>query len=125
MADIVYPGGTAGGPINGSTMPSNYDLKIRRGDYIEFFMLLKNSGVAVDLTGLEPTARLRTGFNDPAPISFTCTKTGVTGEVRVFLSSTETSNLLSSSSYIWDFKLTNTLGEVRTYMVGDVEVEES
>ena len=122
MADIVYPGSVAGGPLNSGALPANNDLVLYKGDYLELFVTIKDgSGNPINLTGQTPAAELKAGYGDPSPVSFSCTLTGVTGQVRIFLSSLATTNLLPGS-YIWDFQITNGTGETRTYLAGDVTV---
>lgn len=121
MADMVYPGDVAG-KLNADAMPSNQDLVIYKGDYVEIFVTVKDSsGVAVSLTGSTPKAQLKVDYNDVSPINFTCTLTANTGEVRIYLSST-TASSLAPGSYIWDFQITAAGGDTRTYLAGDVYV---
>lgn len=123
MADIVLPGQTAGGPLNSGALPSNNDLVIYKGDYVEILVTIKDSvGQPVNLTGHTPAAVLKSSYDDLDPTPFTCTVTDAPGGVvRIFMSSAQTKDLYPSS-YIWDFQITNTLGEVRTYLAGDVAV---
>lgn len=123
MADIVYPGQSAGDALNSTALPSNNDLVIYKGDYVEIFVSLKDSlGAAVNLTGYVPKAVLKSDYNDRDPKPFDCSVVDATGgKVRIFLSSTITSTLLPGS-YIWDFQVTDVDGESRTYLAGDVTV---
>lgn len=122
MADIVLPGAPVGGTLNSDALPNNYNMEIYKGDYVEFFVVLKDSlGVPLNLVGTTPKAQLKSSYDEQLGIDFTCTLTGQPGEVRVFLASAATSALLPSS-YIWDFQVTNTLGQTRTYLAGDVTV---
>lgn len=122
MADIVYPGQSAGSALNSGALPTNKDLVIYKGDYVELFVTIKDAaGVAITLTGQTPKAHLKTDYSDPAPTSFVCTLTATTGQVKIFLSTTTTTNLLPGS-YIWDFQITDGTGETRTYLAGDVTV---
>lgn len=123
MADLVYTGSTPGGPLNSGAMPTNFDLVIYKGDYVEIFVTVKDSvGSPVNLTGQTPAAVLKSGYDDWSPKPFTCTITNAAGGVvRIFMSSTQTKTLVPSS-YIWDFQITNTISETRTYLAGDVTV---
>lgn len=122
MADIVNPGQPAGGPLNAGAMPANYDLSIYKGDAVDFFVLVKNSaGTPVDLTGHTPKASLKSDYSDATQDEFTCTVTGVTGQVRVYMSPAATAALVPGS-YIWDFQITPASGDTRTYLAGDVTV---
>lgn len=122
MADIVYPGAPAGTALNASAMPSNQDLIIYRGDYVELFVTVKDAaGVPLVLTGATPKAQLMTGYGQGTPVDFTCTLTGTVGQVRIYLSSA-TSSSLTPGDYIWDFQITNSTAQTRTYLAGDVTV---
>jgi hypothetical protein len=121
MADIVNPGESSG-LLNADAMPQNQDLVIYKGDYVELFVTVKDSaGVSLDLTGTSPKAQLKTSYTDSSPIDFTCSLTGVTGQVRVYMSSA-TAATLTPGDYIWDFQITNSTGQTRTYLAGDVTV---
>lgn len=124
MADIVYPGDTAGGPINSGAMPGNYDLSIYEGDVCKFTVTVKDSNNAVvNLTGYTAKAQLKTGYEDASPVNFVCTITTPTsGVVLVYLAPATTAALTPGSTYIWDFQLTEPSGDVRTYLAGDVTV---
>jgi len=121
MADLVYTGDSAGGPLG--SLPGNYDIVMYKGDYYELLLTVKDSnGTAMNLTGYTPKSTLKTGYDDPGGVSFVCTVTdAANGKVRLFLSSTTTSTLLPGS-YIWDFQITSSLGETKTYLAGDVVV---
>ena len=123
MADIVYPGQTPESKLNLNALPSNADLIIYKGDYLELFVTLKDeAGVALDLTGFTPEAVLKADYYDRAPKPFTCTLDDApAGRVRIFMSSTITSELMPGA-YIWDFQVTDGSGETRTYLAGDVTV---
>lgn len=122
MADIVYPGQSAGAALNATSLPSNNDLVIYKGDYVELLVTLSDSlGAPLSLVGSTPSAMLKYDYTDRAPKLFTCTLTGTPGQVRIFMSSTLTSQLLPGS-YIWDFQVTSATGETRTYLAGDVTV---
>lgn len=127
MTDIVNPGQATGGPINAGAMPSNYDLEIYKGDLLTFTITLKDSlSVPVDISSSTPSAQIRIDYNDPSPIDFICTMPngGTDGLVEIKLSSAVTATLFSESSYIWDFQMTDSSGENRTYLTGDILVHE-
>jgi hypothetical protein len=123
MADIVRPGESAGGPLNAGALPNNYDLAIYKGDFVELYVTVKDSnGVAINLTGYVPKAQIKTDYDAvSATGEFTCTLTGVTGQVKIYLSSTASATL-PVGSYIWDFQLKRPDNDVRTYLTGDVTV---
>lgn len=121
MADIVYPGATAG-KLNSDSMPANQDLVIYKGDFVELFVTIKDAaGVPVSLVGQTPKAQMKLDYDDLAPVGFTCELTGVTGQVRIFMTSA-VSTTLTPGDYIWDFQITNGTGNTRTYLAGDVTV---
>lgn len=121
MADLVFPGNT-GTTLNAAALPANNDLIIYKGDYVELFVTVKDSaGVAMNLTGTTPKAQLKADYADRNPKAFTCTLTATTGQVRIYLPSSITSALIPGS-YIWDFQVTFSGGDTRTYLAGDVTV---
>lgn len=124
MADIVYAGLASGGPINSGAMPKNYDLSIYEGDAVKFTVTVKDSSsVAINLTGYQAKAQLKTGFDDTNAIDFVCTITTPTeGVVSVYLAPATSAALTPGATYIWDFQLTEPGGDVRTYLAGDVTV---
>jgi hypothetical protein len=123
MADIVKPGESAGGPLNEGAMPANYNLEIYKGDYVELIVTVKSdAGIPVELDGHTAASQLKTNYDDSTPIDFdTAISEGVTGQVRIFLSSA-VSSTLAPGDYIWDFQITNPEGNTRTYLTGDVVV---
>lgn len=123
MADIVYAGQQAGGPLNRNSLPANYDLVIYKGDFVRLLLTMTDADdQPLDLTGATPKAVLKTDYSDPAPISFTCTlKNALAGEVELFIPS-QTSSTIIPGSYIWDFQITFSDNQTRTYLAGDVTV---
>lgn len=122
MADIVYPGQT-GEVLNEDALPSNVDLVIYKGDYVEVFFVCKDAlGAPVNITGFTPKAVLKFDYNDRDPKPFTCTVVAETpGMVRVFMGSATTSQLLPGS-YIYDLQVTDLASQTKTYFAGDVTV---
>ena len=121
MADIVYPGKESGTALNSGDMPINQDLLIYKGDYVEFYVTIKDSaGVPISLAGQTPAAQLRKNYTDESPVDFVCSTFG--SQVRIYLPSAVSATLDPSSSYIWDFQLTNASSETKTYLTGDVTV---
>lgn len=122
MADIVFTGQTAGGPLNSGAMPSNQDLVVYKGDFVSMVLNIKDSaGNPIDLTGTEPRATLKSDYSDRNSHPFTCTLLSTPGAVQILLPSEVTGKLLPGS-YIWDFQITFTNGQTRTYLTGDVTV---
>ncbi len=122
MADLVYTGKTDATLLNASAMPTNADMQIYKGDYVEIFVTVKDSlDVPLSLTDITPRASLKVDYSSTESTPFICTKTGEPGEVRIYLPSS-VSATLSNSSYIWDFELVNLDDDSRTYLTGDVTV---
>lgn len=122
MADIVYTGQSAGGPLNQGALPSNNDLVIYKGDYVRLVVNISDSvGAPVVLTGCQPKAVLKSDYSDQYERPFECFLTTNPGEVTIFLSS-EVSSTLLPGSYIWDFQITFPDNQTRTYLAGDVTV---
>lgn len=120
MADLIFPGTTATGPVG--NLPDNVDLQIWQGDRVHFFLLFQDSdNNAVDLSTVTVDAVMRQDFAATVEVPFTCTPTGVLGQVEVYLP-TSVSATLSPGSYIWSVSLTETNGDVRTMAAGDVTV---
>lgn len=120
MADIVFPGQSAGA-ANGA-LPQNTDLVIYKGDYLEVFVQIRDSsGNPVPAAGLTAKAQLKVDYYDMSPREFQLTATATPGEWRIFLPSSVTSTLLPGN-YIWDFQLTDASSNTRTYLAGDVTV---
>jgi hypothetical protein len=122
MADIVFPGQAAGGPIGQDYLPANYDLVLYRGDYLPFSVTLKdNDGVALDLTSHTAKCSIRENYDAVASFDAECTVTGEIGNVDIVFPSDVTATL-NAGSYIWDFQITDQDGNRRTYFTGDVTV---
>jgi hypothetical protein len=124
MADIIFPGEPAGGPINAEAMPENVDLVIYQGDTCRFTVTVTDAnGTVINLTGYTAAAQLKSDFDDATPTNFTCTiSTPASGIVSVVMSAATTAGLTPGSDYIWDVQVTQPGGDVRTYLAGDVTV---
>lgn len=124
MADLVFPGQTPGGTLNQDALPSNTNLVIYKGDYVEVFVtLLDDSENPLNLTGFTAAAQLKKTYADSSPVDFTCSlvNPATSGSVRIYLP-TSASSTLEAGSYIWDFEVINSNGDARTYLTGDVIV---
>jgi hypothetical protein len=120
MADIVYAGQTPGGPLNKGALPSNYDLVIYKGDYVSVRLTMENSdNTPMNLTGAIPRAVLKSDYSDNYERPFECTVED--NQIHIFLPSESCSELLPGS-YIWDFQITFSSGQTRTFLAGDVTV---
>lgn len=124
MADLVFPNEPVSNTLNSDAMPINVDLELYKGDYVELFVVVKDdANVAINLTGYTARASLKNNFSDSTPIDFDCAVTGITGQVRIYMSSAVSSTLVAGS-YIWDFEIINDDDDSRTYLAGDVVVND-
>lgn len=122
MTDIVFPGQLAGGPIGLDYLPSNYDLVLYKGDYLPFAITLKDSnGVPLNLTGYTADCVIKSTPASSTSYAATCTITPSAGKIDIVFPSSLTSTI-AAGSYVWDFQLTDTDDNVRTYFAGDVTV---
>lgn len=122
MADIVFPGMAAGGPIGQDYLPANYDLVLYKGDYLPFAVTLKDSSNnPLSLTGFTAKCSIRANFDSVESFDAECTITPNAGKVDIVFPSSLTSTL-SAGPYIWDFQITDADGNNRTYFAGDVTV---
>ena len=122
MADIVFPGNSASGPLGQDYLPANYDLVLYKGDYLPFAVTLKDSeNDPLDLTGFTAKCSVRANYASSESFDATCTITPAAGKVDVMFPSSLTSTLVAGS-YIWDFQITDPDGNNRTYFTGDVTV---
>ncbi len=123
MADIVYTGETPSAVIGQDEMPSNVDIKIYKGDFYEFDISLQDDtnnivGVGDDT----PKAQLRENYESADAIELDC-KVNSLGDISVYISSAVTSLLDPNKDYIWDLQTTNYRGDVKTWVTGDVDVQ--
>jgi hypothetical protein len=122
VADLVFPNTNVSGVLNADAMPSNVDLRIYKGDYVEIYATFTDTAGAINLTGYTAQASLKSTYADTVSVAdFTCTLTGTTGQVRIYMPSS-VSATIAPGSYIWDFQLVNGSFDARTYMTGDVIV---
>lgn len=122
MADIVFPGEAAGGPINQDHLPENYDLVLYKGDTFTMNLSFTDSNnVVLDLTGYVAKCQIRSTFSAVTSYDAACTVDGPSGTVTVKFDAA-TTETISAGSYVWDFQLTSAGGDVRTYLAGDVTV---
>lgn len=122
MADIVYPGQTPAAVLGADLLPQNLDLVIWRGDFVDITVQINADGQPMDLTGQTAQAQIKETFSSTESIALTCTIVDST-KVNLYLP-TASSRLLTKSSYVWDFQLTKSNGDERTYFAGDVTVHE-
>lgn len=125
MADIIFPGDAPVADLGQTNLPSNVDMVFWRGDAQTFIVALTASdGSPINLTGYTAKAALKAGFDATTRYDFTCTLASdlTTGKVTIYLPSS-VSTTIPAGSYVWDFKLVQTLtGDQHTYLAGDVTV---
>jgi hypothetical protein len=122
MADIVFPGNPAGGPLGQDYLPANYDLVLYKGDYLPFAVTLKDSTNApLDLTGFTAKCSIRESYGAVESFDATCTITPAAGKVDIVFPSSLTETM-DAGAYIWDFQITDPDENNRTYFTGDVTV---
>ncbi len=124
MADIIYPGDTPSGTLGAEQLPSNFDLKLWRGDAFTFQIALKNpDGTAMNLTGYTAKATIKSITDPPVTYAFESTITPAAGTVDYKLTSV-VSATIPAGEYIWDVQTTDPSGNVKTHIAGDVLVFE-
>lgn len=123
MADIIFPGEAPEGDIGITRLPQNVDFSIWQGDVQLFYIRFADpDNNPIDLTGVTAQAVLRPSPGTGTEYPFTCAIQGeFNNEVRVYMSSAVTSTL-TPGDYVWNFQLTDSSGDVRTYLAGDVKV---
>ena len=122
MADIVFPGISAGGPLGQDYLPANYDLVLYKGDYLPFAVTLKDStNEPINLTGYTAKCSIRANYGASESFDADCTITPAAGKVDIVFPSSLTSTL-TAGAYIWDFQITDPDGNNRPYFTGDVTV---
>jgi hypothetical protein len=123
MADLIFPGATPPPPVLGATrLPSNYDLAIWQGDSWGPFDIEVTGagGTPVSLSGRTPTAVIRETLTSEEEWVITCTVNN-DNHVQVYMPSAVTKTM-EAGSYVWNLQMTDTNGDVRTYLAGDVTV---
>lgn len=122
MADIVFPGAPASGPLGQDYLPANYDLVMYKGDYLPFAVTLNDANDdPIDLTGYTAKCRIKANYEAVENFDADCTITPAAGKIDIVFPSSLTSTL-DAGSYIWDFQLTDPDENNRTYFTGDVTV---
>lgn len=122
MADIVFPGKAAGGPLGQEYLPANYDLVLYKGDFFQVAVTLKDSlGDPINLSGYTAQCSIKANLGATDSFNAMLTVTPELGKVDILFPSSVTS-LLNAGDYVWDMQLTDVDGNVRTYFAGDVKV---
>jgi len=121
--DIVFPGQPVEGTIGESNLPSNYDIVLYRGDYLEYFLELQDDAGTLNLTGYVPSMELKTAYDEPTGIEVPTSVVQVDGvnNIRIYFPST-LSRSLTGDFYIYDLQLSNATGDSRTFLTGDIKI---
>lgn len=121
MADVIFPGRTAPVNLGASKLPGNMDLSIWKGDAQRFLVTLTDANAQpIPLTGCTAQATIRASFESTPAHDFTCTiQNG--NQVLLYMSS-PVSEAIPAGDYVWNFQITDSTGDVRTYLAGDVTV---
>jgi LEA14-like dessication related protein len=122
MADIVFPGMAAGGPLGQDYLPANYDLVLYKGDFFSMTLTFNNPDDSpMDLTGYTAQCSIRPTIGSTEAHNAELTITPLQGKVDVLFPSSVTADL-AAGDFVWDFQLTNPDDNVRTFFAGDVKV---
>ncbi|WXW92542.1 tail fiber [Streptomyces phage Enygma] len=121
MTDIIFPGLLAGGPIGQDYLPANYDLVLYKGDYLPFAVTLKDADGPINLTGYTAKCSIKSTTDSNTSYDATCVISPTEGKVEITFPSSVTSTI-PAGEYVWDFQVTNSDENVRTYFAGDVVV---
>jgi len=121
--DIVFPGQPAEDTIGSGNMPSNFDIKLYRGDYFEAFIELRDDAGTIDLTGYTPSMEFKTSYEQETGITiFTEVKLlDGANHIRIYIPSSQ-SRTLTEDFYIYDLQIANVNGDSRTFLTGDVQI---
>lgn len=120
MPDVVLPGLAPSGNLGVDELPGNLDMTIYQGDYKEFFVEIQDeAGITLDISSMTPKAQIKASYAAIDPITLDTTINN--NNVRVYLPSAK-SSALTADSYIWDLQLTDTQGQTKTFLTGDVTV---
>lgn len=103
-----------------STLPTQVDLELYRGDAWALPVTITTGGVALNLTGYTLTAQVRASESASTSTSITVTVTNAaTGQVRLSLTAAQTRDLPASG--VWDLQWA-TSGDPTTLLAGRVTV---
>lgn len=121
--DIVFPGQPVEDTIGSGNMPSNFDIKLYRGDAFEFFVELRDDTATIDLTGYTPSMEFKTSYEQEAGVTINTSIVMLDGvnHVRIYIPSSQ-SRTLNEDYYIYDLQIANINGDSRTFLTGDVQM---
>lgn len=122
MSIVEFP---SQGTIGQTFLPKRYDIAIYQGDTFKFDLVLKDEGgVPLDITGWTGLAQIKKVEDSSAAETPTLTTTvGTTdGKITIGISNTGTGALLEDVEYKYDVQLTDTAGNVRTFLGGKITI---
>lgn len=120
MADLIFPGEAPIDDLGVERLPGNMDLSIWKGDAQTYVVAMTDdANVPLDLTGCTAQAVIRAGFTDPTTYPFACSISA--NRVTLYMSSA-VCKTIPPGNYVWNFQITSSNGDVRTYLAGDVLV---
>jgi hypothetical protein len=118
--DLVYPGKTPSGTIGVGLLPAKYNLELYRGDYFPLrFVFTDPQSNPLNLAGYTAASSIRSTYDAVQSFDFTVTVNSAGGYVDCVLPGSVSASI-PIGDYIWDFQVTDTGGNTRTYMTGDV-----
>lgn len=110
---------TQKGTIGASLLPSRYDIDLYRGDTFKFSLVLKDvNSVVIDITGWTGLCQVKNSVGAVVDTP-TVTVGGTNGTVTVNMGDTSS---LAEDTYSYDVQMTDTTGNKRTYIGGNVVV---
>ena len=121
MSVVDFP---SAGVIGANLKPKRYDIELYQGDTFKFSLVLKNGGTPINITGWTPLAQIKR-LTDSSPAEtpvLTTTVTGIEGKINIGVDATGTSALDADLEYKYDLQLTDTDGNVRTFIGGKITV---
>jgi len=115
---------TSQGTIGASLLPQRYDIKIYQGDTFTFDLILENNGTPLDVTSWTGNAEINKDvLGTPGETPNLGLTIGTTdGKITVDLTATESAALIGDTQYYYDIELTDTGGNVRTFIGGFITV---
>ncbi len=120
MSYIVFPSPLPAEKIGQERLPATADLEIWQGDRFEFVVAISDENdLPVSQAGNTPIAAIVETFDSVVRFNFVCSVSY--NEVTLVLSS-QTSATIPAGDYIWEFQMTDSGNQTRTYIVGNVNV---
>jgi hypothetical protein len=123
MADLIYPGESPQADIGLTRLPENVDFSMWQGDKQDFLIVMTNEDdTPIDLTDFTAEAVIRASFTAVETYDFECTIQGVdNNEIYIYMGS-DITDTIPAGDYVWNLQITDSNGDVRTLLAGDVRV---